>query len=138
MTPCSRSRPGAALLLLVLVVGIAALVVSLGVAFRAIQETAIGFAAVRSQQAMAIADGCMEDSIFRLKQDASYAGSALVLGGGSCTVSVSGSSTSKTVTVTAFVGTVTKKEVATVTITSPTPPATVATVTLVNWRQSTL
>jgi hypothetical protein len=97
-----RHRPGAMLLLTVLVLGGVALVVVLGIALRGIGEMGMGIAETRSQEAFSAADGCAEEALVRLALNTSYTGDTFALGNSTCTIIVTaGVSNQYTIDVTA-------------------------------------
>ncbi len=102
MTSCS-SRPGALLLIMLLVVGVTALILSLSIAMRSIGEIDTSFAGVQSAQTQAVGDACEEEALLKLSQDTSYAGETLTVGQGSCTIAVSGGGSDRTVAIVATV-----------------------------------
>src|SRR3989344_3195474 len=82
------TREGAMLLLTVLVCGAVALGISMNLAMRSIGELDMGFAGKQSLEALAVADGCVEEALLRLWEDIDYAGGTLDLGDGSCAITV--------------------------------------------------
>ncbi|MDD4628779.1 MAG: hypothetical protein PHE68_05300 [Candidatus Peribacteraceae bacterium] len=81
-------RPGAMLLLTVLVLGGVAIAIVLSVALRGIGEMGMGIGETRSQEAFSAADGCAEEALLRLTIDNEYAGGTYMLGNSTCTVVV--------------------------------------------------
>lgn len=85
-----RQRPGATLLITVLIVGAVALVVSMGVALRGIGELDMAIRTTESQKVLALAEGCLQKSLLNLWGDKSFAskGESFALGDGTCTAEV--------------------------------------------------
>jgi len=74
----------------------------------------------QSARALAIADGCVEEANYRLKLDSSYTGGTIAYASTSCTISVSGSGTTRTVTSTATISGFTRRVVSSITLTANT------------------
>lgn len=83
-----ESRRGVVALITVLVVMVTLL--SIGITISAVgnDEAVLGGVIEDGETAFAIADGCVEEGLARLKLDAAYGGSAFALGGGACAVTV--------------------------------------------------
>lgn len=62
-----------------------------------------------SSRAFYLADGCIEEGLYRYKQDETYAGSNLNVDDGSCIITVTGEGEPKTITAQANVGDQTRK-----------------------------
>jgi hypothetical protein len=60
-------------------------------------NSALGF--MKGQEVLKIAEGCVEESLLRLRREADYLGGSLNLGSGSCTINVTGVGNQKTVDV---------------------------------------
>lgn len=105
----TRSHPGAMLLITVLIVGAVVLMISLGVTLRSIGELSMGLAENRSQETLAIADGCLQETLLRLARNGAYAGGAMTVGGGNCTMTVTTAGLQQTIAVTATLGRWTRK-----------------------------
>ena len=91
------------LLITVLIIGSVSLFVSLGVAIRGITELDMGLAEHQSMEALAIADGCIQESLLRLSRDSGYTGGTYTIADGSCTISVSGAGSERIIDVSATV-----------------------------------
>ncbi len=120
-------RRGALLLIVILVVGVTALILSLTIAMRSIGEVDTSLAGMESQQAQAIGDSCEEEALLKLSQDATYTGENFSIGSGGCVIAVTGSGNNRTVTITATVSRWTRKVVLTARV-SPHP------VKLLTWQ----
>lgn len=66
-------------------------------------NNSLGFA--RSQAALKIAEGCNEEALIRLRDTVTYTGGTLSLGQGSCTISVSGTGSDRTINIQAELNT---------------------------------
>ncbi len=94
------SRPGAMLLMTVLIAGAVALTIGLSIALRGIGELDMGFSENQTLETLAIADGCAQEALLRLSRDSDYLGATgLTVGEGACNITVSGSGDERTVSV---------------------------------------
>jgi len=84
----SHRRPGAMLLLTVLVMGAVALAIVMSMAMRGIGEMGMAMGEARSQEAFAVSDGCLEEGMLRLALSSSFTGSTLTLGSVQCSITV--------------------------------------------------
>ncbi len=84
----SANRPGATLLITVMILGTVALFIGISLALRGIGEMEMSNASYHAQKTLNIADGCMEEALKRLWSAPGYEGGALSLGDGECTISV--------------------------------------------------
>lgn len=94
-------RPGAAVLILVLMIGAVALAVGTGIALGSIGEMSMGYGDAQSKKALALADSCAEEAMLKLRASPAYAGGTITLPEGSCVVAVSDSAGNKRIDVTA-------------------------------------
>ncbi len=85
-------QPGVAALLVVLVIGAASLIIAFTASFVGIFATESSYASARTQQAFAVAQGCMDETFRRIALDETYGVGAgqlnLVVGNGSCIIEV--------------------------------------------------
>lgn len=101
---CSRisvnhQRPGAALLVFVLIVGAVSILIGATLASRSISYISMGNADIQSRKVLAQADGCIEDVLLRLRNNRQYAGGTLTRSDGTCVVTLAGAMDSKQVTI---------------------------------------
>ena len=96
-----KSQTGVAALLTIVIVGAATLIMAFSASILGLGELEMGYTSQQGAEAFAIADGCMEEALHRLRLDASYSGDSLNLGDGSCTITVETSGNNSTTTVTA-------------------------------------
>jgi len=92
------------LLITMLIVGAAGLIIGISVSMSGVGELDMGFSSNQSAEALAIADGCTQDALFRLMRDRSYNGGSLTIGDGSCTITIATVGQQKTITVVASLG----------------------------------
>ena len=53
--------------------------------------------AKKGQETLVASNGCLENALLRIKLDSNYSGESLNIGNSSCTISVAGSATQKTI-----------------------------------------
>lgn len=92
-----HSKRGVIALVTVVIMG--AMLLSLGLAIASLAQTELIIASsvAHEREAFSLATTCIEEAAHRLKLNASYAGGTVPLGTQSCTVSVSGSGSTRTV-----------------------------------------
>lgn len=100
----------------VVILSVITLTLAVAVAMLGANELVLGNAASQSQKAFEIADGCQEEAYYRLKLNTAYTGGTVPYTGGSCTVTVSGSGTTRTVVSTATVDGYTRSMTATISL----------------------
>ena len=105
----AHSRPGALLLMTVLVVGSVSLAVALSIALRGIGELQMGYSENQTLETLAIADGCAQEALIRISLDRTYSGGTLSVGDGSCTFTVTSQGTESTIAATATLDRWTRK-----------------------------
>ncbi len=96
-------QKGAAALIMVVVLGVAALLMAVGAARLGMGEIQGSYTAQKGDEALYLADGCVEDSLERLRTDAGYSGGTVSMESGTCVVTVVANGNLRTVTVTATV-----------------------------------
>ena len=86
-----------------LVISAVTLAIATSVALLGVGEanTALGFK--KGQEVLKNAEGCGEEALLRLRDNASYSGGSLSVGNGSCTISISGTGSDKTIDVEAAI-----------------------------------
>ena len=98
-----HNQQGISALLVIIV--ILALVLSAGLLISkvSVNELALSLDEDHSNQALHLADACQEEAAFRLKQDSGYTGGTIVASEGTCTISVAGGGSTRTISVTSTV-----------------------------------
>ncbi len=96
-------QKGAAALIMVVVLGVAALLMAVGAARLGMGEIQSGYTAQKAAETLYLADGCIEDSLERVRKNPSYGGGTVTLENGTCTVTVATSGNTYTITVLATV-----------------------------------
>lgn len=85
----------------VLVISFLVLTVATSISVLGVGEAKSSYDYRRGQEVLKMAEGCVEESLLRIRNDSSYTGtlSPLAIGNGTCTISVSGTGISRTVAV---------------------------------------
>lgn len=98
-----RQKHGWIALVSLLIINAVALAVAMSVTSLSLNDAATSLGIAKKMEVDAVALGCMEDSLIRLRNVQSYTGGTLVVGNGSCTIAISGGGTSRTIDVTATI-----------------------------------
>ena len=109
MNHLSQKSKGFSLLIFTIVLATAGLLLALTASRTGIQETQNNLRYGLSKTTFAAASGCLEDALLQLNQNHAYTGGSLSLNGVSCTITVSGSGTTRTVDVAAVNGAFTRR-----------------------------
>ncbi|MFH0820933.1 MAG: hypothetical protein V1908_04115 [Candidatus Peregrinibacteria bacterium] len=96
-----RKTNGFSILIIIMVVSAVGLLVALTASTTGIQETQNNLRYGLSKNVFSAGNGCLEDALMSLNQNHNYSGSSLVVDGVSCTITISGSGTARTVDVVA-------------------------------------
>ena len=128
----SMKKRGIALLMVVIIISAASLLMVLGSAMLGIGAADGSYTNAKGGEAFALAEGCMEDALERLRIDIAYAGGNLTPATGSCTITVSGTGMNRTIIVLGTVKSYNKKIQSTVVL-SPSNRS----LTLVSWQELT-
>jgi hypothetical protein len=94
-----KNQKGIAALLTVVVVSAAAMIIAYSATMLGIGETEMGYMAQRATEALSVADGCMEETLNRLRKNNSYVGGTLNLGEGSCIINITGTGATRAITI---------------------------------------
>lgn len=94
-----RRQSGVAALLVIVILSAAVLVIAQSAAFIGIGELSHGYIDKTGSEARALAEGCAEEALLRLRRDAGYAVTdhALPTSRGSCTITVSADGSERTI-----------------------------------------
>jgi len=84
-------KQGFTALITVLIVSAITIAAATTLVFLSTSESLLGFSANQSHETVQIGDSCAEEAYFRLKSNQSYSGGTIVLGNGSCDITVTGS-----------------------------------------------
>ena len=104
------THSGLAALMVVVIILAAATIMVVGAAYIGIDDLELGYTNTQASEAMAVADGCMEEAYRKLRLNPSYTGNAsLSLGSGTCIIEVTADGDFRTSTVTSTVGSYKKK-----------------------------
>ena len=115
-TTLQPNQRGAAVLLTVVIVSVAALLMAVGAVRLGLGELDIGYTAGKGGEAFSAADGCVENGLRRLRTNSSYTGENLILSNGSCTITVTGATSTREISATGVVGAYNKKIVVDLTL----------------------
>lgn len=88
---------GVVALITVIIIGIVILMLGLTSAEMARTDIILSGYAGRGRAALALATSCAEEALFRVKLDGSYAGGSIPFAEGTCTSTVTGSGSSRTI-----------------------------------------
>ena len=105
-------------LMAVLVIIAATTVIALSVGMSGISEVQSGLYINQGNDTLHFADSCAEEAYYRLKLDSTYTGGTVDLGGNSCTITVSGGGSTRTITAEAVIGNFTRTITSDVTLES--------------------
>lgn len=86
-----------------LVISAAVLVISTSISLLGVGESKASLDFKKGQETLKVAEGCAEEALLRLRDNASYTGGSLNVGDGSCTISISGTGADRTITITASI-----------------------------------
>ncbi|MEK7504817.1 MAG: hypothetical protein AAB589_00830 [Patescibacteria group bacterium] len=95
-------------LMAVLVLGGGTLLLALSSSYLGLAELESSNLETKAGQALVAADGCLDETLRRLRLNPAYTGGSLTLGDASCIITVTGSGT-KTIMITATLGQINKK-----------------------------
>lgn len=95
-----KTNKGAAVLIIVIIMGSAMLLISLSLGISSISENLINLYQSQSSRLSLSVDGCAEEALMRLNRDNNYEGETLILNDTSCIINVSGTGSSRTINVT--------------------------------------
>jgi hypothetical protein len=79
---------GAAAILTVIIIGVAALIVGYNSSFLAIEEAQVGYQFQLGMSSLNLTEACAEEALERLRRDGAYSGGTLSILSGSCIITV--------------------------------------------------
>lgn len=94
-----KTNKGAAVLILVIIMGSAMLLISLTLGISSISENLINLYQSQSSRLLFSVDGCAEEALTRLSRDNNYKGETLITNDTTCTIDVNGSGLEKTISI---------------------------------------
>lgn len=96
-----RSQSGAAAIIALVIISVAALLIVKETAWISLAEMEIGFQSAKEYEALCLAEGCGEETIRRYQLDADYMASDynITMGNGQCTVNTSADNDERDITV---------------------------------------
>ena len=106
-----KSQSGMAAIIIVVVIGAAALVLAKSASLSGINEIDISFNKDQGEKALALAEGCAEETLRRIQLDTGYTADNLELtyGGGYCTINTEANGSQRTITINSQIGDYYKK-----------------------------
>lgn len=96
-----KNQKGAAILVSMILISAVILTIALSLGLSSISENQINLYQSRANQILINIDGCGEEAMTQLNRNNSYAGESLTVDGTSCTISVAGSGSTRTITISA-------------------------------------
>ncbi|MBI4458327.1 hypothetical protein HY633_05170 [Candidatus Uhrbacteria bacterium] len=100
-SPRTQERPGFIAMLTVVIIGALVLTLGIAAALQGQTETLMAGQADYEQYVRSVAQTCIDEALHRLKLDSGYAGGTVPIGADTCTVTVSGGGSSRTIVSTA-------------------------------------
>ncbi len=94
-----KDNRGVAALMVVVIIGAAVLLMSYSASLLGIGELDMGYVSQRGHEALALAEGCAEEALIRLRFNQNYTGSTLNIGDNSCIIFVTGDTNNKIISV---------------------------------------
>jgi len=121
-------------LLTIVIVAASTLILAYSASLLGLGELDLGYTSQKGNEAFAIADGCMEESLRRLRLNVEYTGETLITSNGLCIISIGTAGSNRTVTVTASTtDSYHKKLEANITLSASSTP----TITINSWEEKT-
>ncbi len=90
-------------MLIVVIIGAAALIIALNIVLLGLGELDQGYTGQKIGEAHSFADGCIEETLRRLRIDDTYAGGVLNLPNGNCIIDVTSNGINRIITTTSTV-----------------------------------
>ncbi|MFA7245256.1 MAG: hypothetical protein WC070_03705 [Candidatus Magasanikbacteria bacterium] len=99
LSKIKSDKRGMMAVMLILIVGATALILALSAVRLSMADLQMEFTKNQGGQAFSVAEGCLEESLRKLRIDTSYTGETLNLTTGSCIISVTQSGNDRTITI---------------------------------------
>ncbi|OGH86236.1 MAG: hypothetical protein A2493_00815 [Candidatus Magasanikbacteria bacterium RIFOXYC12_FULL_33_11] len=96
----SKDKRGIMAIMMILIIGAAALILALSSIKLVVNDSQMSFTNQKGGEAFSVAEGCLEESLRRLRLNTSYTGEILNLSTGSCIIGVSSEGNDRIITVT--------------------------------------
>jgi uncharacterized protein YpmB len=128
-----NKESGQVALIAILIIAAAVLVVSLAASSMGVNEMIMSDDEKQSEQALRIADACVDEAVLRLRrvydgEEVSYTGGTLNFGSDSCTITVTAQGDNRIIDVTSTVGSEVNRKIRVVVQWSPS-------FTFINWQE---
>jgi uncharacterized protein YdiU (UPF0061 family) len=102
--PPPNKRPGIALMIVIVIIGTAALIIALNASLLGLGELQFGYTSQQGSETLSLADGCVEETFRRLQLDRAYPGGSLTVDGGSCLIDIFVCGLNRIITVQSVIG----------------------------------
>jgi len=86
-----------------LVISVVTLAIAVSISLLGISEANVSLGFKKGQETLKVAEGCAEEALLRLRDNANYTDSSLNVGSGSCNISISGTGSDRTIDITATI-----------------------------------
>lgn len=86
-----------------LIISAVALAIAASISLLGVDEAKSSLSFKKGQETLKLAEGCLEESLIRLRDDFTYTGGSLNLGDGSCNITVGGSGSDRTLIINATI-----------------------------------
>lgn len=115
--PRGRDERGVVTLATTVILFFAALIIAVSVQSAGLGELLSGATDSAGERAFQAADSCANEALLRLARDSAYAGGSLSVGAGTCTITVTGGGSARTIDVSGTVASATRRATLSVTVT---------------------
>ncbi|MFH1451451.1 MAG: hypothetical protein ABIF89_02475 [bacterium] len=109
----AKNQKGVATLLMIVVIAAAVLTMAYSASMLGLGELELGYTVQKGGEAASLADGCLEEALYRIRLDQNYGLSegdiSLTLFDGSCIIRITGNGDNRTISVLATIGQYYKK-----------------------------
>ena len=101
----ASTQKGFVALISIIVISTVALGIAMSISLLGVGEARSALDFKRGNETLKIAEGCIEEALLRLRDNAGYTGDPLDVGDGSCTITISGTGADRTIDVEATITT---------------------------------
>ena len=95
----NNNQKGMVALLTIIIVSASTLIMAISSSLLGMGELDLGYTTGRAGETLVLADGCLEEALWKIKKNVSYSGESLVLSNGSCIINVASNGNDRTITV---------------------------------------
>ncbi len=122
----SKHNSGGAMIATTIIVLFTSLIIAISVQYQGVGELIMSLGDQQSEQAYELAQSCINDAFLKLRTNSNYTGLTQNISSGSCTVSITGSGSNRSISSSATVGQSIRKIITNITISS-------GTITITSW-----